>query len=373
MEESRTKNKSRKKILWQLAFMAVNIAVVVIIATVDFGGETATVPFSAAAWLLKRYWYFLAAAVALTFFSIVLDTAKYAIMIRSATRRTRIFTAYTCSQLGRYYDNVTPFGSGGQPFQIHYLTTKKMDGGKAMATVITTFILQQLAFCIAAPYFIIRYSVSSYADTLFIVLSWVGYAFFLSIPVMLVLVTIKPSIAKGIADFFIRLLTKMKILRHPEKLSTRMHGALDRFQQTSAYLGKNVLRVSVIFIMSLAQFAIYLAVPYFVCRALGAPAEIGMDLIIRMVVVYFAVSFVPTPGNSVAVEFSFLAIFASVLKGYVFWGILFWRLLEFYLYLIQGLIIVISRTIRNVKREAAEQKRPAALPAPQPAVSEIKT
>lgn len=367
MEEAiRTGDKpksTKKKIIWQFVFLAVNVAVVIIIATVDFGGGTATVPFSQASKLLGQNWYFLVVAVALVVFTIGLDTLKYTIMIRSATKRTNPRTAYSCSQLGRYYDNVTPLGSGGQPFQIHYLTTQKIDSGKAMGIVLTTYILQQFAFALAAPYFIIRYSISPFAETLFIVLGWVGYTFFISIPLLVVLVTVKPSIAGGIADFFIKLLTKMRILKRPEKLSERMHGALDRFQQTSAYLTKNILRVAVIFIISLVQFAIYFAIPYFVCRALGAPAAGTLDLITRMVMVYFAVTFIPTPGNSVAVEFSFLAVFASVLQGYVFWGILFWRILEFYLYLAQGLIIIIVRMIKNARRHAAGQK-PLAAPTP---------
>lgn len=367
-------DKAKRKILWQFLFVAVNIAVVVIIATVDFGGETATVPFSEAWALIRKNWYFFAGAIALTFVSILLDVVKYTIMIRSATKRTRPKTAYNCSQLGRYYDNVTPFGSGSQPFVIHYLTQKRIDGGQAMAIVITTFILQQLAFTFLGPYFLINYSLSGSGNPLFplfVALSWTGYVIFLFIPLMLVLITVKPAIAARIADFFVRLFTKMKIVKNPEKVSLRIRNSLDRYKQTAAYLAKNPLRVIVVFVISMLQAAIYFGIPYFVCRSLGASAAETVDLFSRMMMIYFAITIIPTPGGSVAAEFSFLSVFAEILKGYVFWGILLWRLLVFYLYLVQGLIIIIARAIKYSRRKPVPLLLPAeTAPMPQAPVAE---
>ena len=362
-ETAVVKPQSKKSLLWKFLFIAANIAVVIIIATVDFGGETATVPLSDAFALFRQNRTYLIFALCLPIVFIGLDILKYTIMIHSATKRVRPMTAYNCSQLGRYYDNVTPFGAGGQAFQIHYLTTKKIDGGNAMAIVITTFILQQLAFTLAGPYFIIRYCMSSYAQTYFIVLAWVGYAIYLIIPLTLILITIKPSIAAAIANFFLRLLKKMRLLKQPERFEQRIKDSLDRYQQTAAYIAKNIFRVLIVTVISLVQFAVFFAIPYFVCRALGATAEATVDLFTRMVTIYFAITIVPTPGNSVAAEFSFLAVFASILQGYVFWGILLWRLLVFYLYLAQGLIILISRAFRDTRRARKER---GAQPEPTP-------
>lgn len=361
--EAPKKVKSKKNIILQFIFAAVNIGVVVIIATIDFGGGTATVPLSDAARMLKQNWPYLLAALALPLAFIGLDVTKYTIMIHSATKRVAPLTAYNCSQLGRYYDNVTPLGAGGQPFQVHYLTTKNIESGKAMATVITTFIIQQLAFTVMGPYFIIRFCLSDTVlpvKTLFIVMSWVGYSFYLIIPLFLILMTVKPSIAAAIANFFIRLLTKMKILRHPEKLEERVKNSLDRYRQTAGYITKNFFRVIIVFVISILQFVVFFLIPYCVCRALGATAEATVDLFMLMVAAYFAITIIPTPGNSVAAEFSFLAVFSKVLQGNVFWGILLWRLLVYYLYLIQGLIIIVSRTIRDARRLklAGKQKPP---------------
>jgi len=353
-DKGKAVDKAKKKLLWQFLFVAVNIAVVIVIATVDFGGDTAAAPFSDVWAVISQQWYYFAGAIALAALFILLDTSKLTVMIRSATKRTNFGAAYKCSQLGRYYDNVTPFGTGGQPFQINYLTQKGIEYGKAMACVLTTFIIQQLAFTFMGPFFLIRYCMSADAQTLFIVLGWIGYAIYLAIPLVLVLTAIKPSIIEGLAGAGIKLLTKMRIIKNPEKASARMRESLDRYHKTSAYLVKNPLRVLVVFAMSIIQFAIYFGIPYFVCRALGATAAQTVDLFSRMVIIYFAITIVPTPGNSIAAEFSFLAVFSTVLGPNTFWGILFWRLLVFYVFLIQGLAIIISRAFNKAGKAHKE-------------------
>ena len=75
-QQVQEKGKTKKKIIWQLIFVAVNIAVVIIIALVDFGDETVTAPFSDAARIIGKYWYYFTAAVGLALLSIFLDVLK---------------------------------------------------------------------------------------------------------------------------------------------------------------------------------------------------------------------------------------------------------------------------------------------------------
>ena len=352
---------SKRKIFWQFLFAAVNIAVVVIIATVDFGGGAVTAPFRGVQKLIGQNWPFFAAALLLPLASIALDVLKYTVMIKSATKRAMPWTAYKVSQIGRYYDNITPFGAGSQPFAAHYLTRKKIESGQALAIVVTTFILQQLGFLLLGPFFLVKYSVSNMGDRLyrlFVILGWLGYAAYMLVPLLLVLMTVKPSIAASIADFFIKLLAKMKIVKKPDKLSARVRVSLDKYRRTAAYLVKNTAAALAVLAVSIIQAAIFFGIPYFACRVLGATAADTADLFSRIVIIYFAITLAPTPGNSIAAEFSFWAVFLAMLGGFAFWGMLIWRLTVFYLYLAQGLVIIVSRAINNSRRRAADNGLP---------------
>ena len=70
-----------------------------------------------------------------------------------------------------------------------------------------------------------------------------------------------------------------------------------------------------------------------------------------------AASFIPLPGGTGVAELSFTAIFASLMGSDIFWAMLIWRILTYYSYIIQGILITIYDYFRgNKKQKWLEQK-----------------
>jgi hypothetical protein len=64
-----------------------------------------------------------------------------------------------------------------------------------------------------------------------------------------------------------------------------------------------------------------------------------------------ATTFFPMPGGSGAQELSFNSLLGSLFPdGTLFWGILFWRILTYYMYIFQGGIVLIVDTISSKKQ-----------------------
>jgi uncharacterized protein (TIRG00374 family) len=339
---------SKKSSLLAVGMILLNIAVVVLIALIDFGGEKRS-PLSDLPGILRqdnRYIY-LIVACGLVVLNILLDSLKNTIAVRASARQTNFAVGYKVGAIGHYYDNITPFAVGGQPFQVHYLTQKKLSAHEALGAVMLTFFLQQLVFVLISPYFLFRGMLLTDTPAVVKVFMWIGYGFFTCIPSMVVLMTFKPPVAMAIVNFFLRVLKKLRILKNTDKLSARITGSLNSYRSTILSFWKHKLSLIVVFLMSVIQYAIYFSIPYVVCRALGASAADTVNLFSQMVMIHFAITIVPTPGNSIAAEFSFYAVFLSALGSFVFFGVLLWRILIFYIYLLQGLIIIIVRSINN--------------------------
>ena len=95
--------------------------------------------------------------------------------------------AFECAVLGKYYDNITPLGAGGQPFQIVYLKKRGLSTGTSAALPIAGFLMLQFAFLlIAAVVFIFNGSVTQNVAAIRIS-AYVGLAFYLFVPVCIVL------------------------------------------------------------------------------------------------------------------------------------------------------------------------------------------
>ncbi|MGN1066262.1 MAG: lysylphosphatidylglycerol synthase domain-containing protein, partial [Candidatus Fimimonas sp.] len=79
------------------------------------------------------------AAVAVLLTMMFLDSMKYFIIIHATTGKFRYAMALKTGLWGKYYDNITPFASGGQPFQVHYLYKKGFTGGESTAIISIKF------------------------------------------------------------------------------------------------------------------------------------------------------------------------------------------------------------------------------------------
>ena len=95
-------------------------------------------------------------AVGALFVMIFLDSMKYFVILHATSGKKYFGTSLKTSLLGKYYDNITPFASGGQPFQIHYLHKKGFSGGESTAVIFIKFcfnILIWLAICLCLMVF----------------------------------------------------------------------------------------------------------------------------------------------------------------------------------------------------------------------------
>ena len=120
----------------------------------------------------------------------------------SSEGRDDLRGAFECAVLGKYYDNITPLGAGGQPFQIIYLKKRGMSSGSSAALPIAGFLALQFAFLlIAAVVFVFNGRVIAHAPAIR-VSAYVGFLFYLFIPLCVVLFSIRPaSFGKVVCGF----------------------------------------------------------------------------------------------------------------------------------------------------------------------------
>ena len=71
----------------------------------------------------------------------------------------------------------------------------------------------------------------------------------------------------------------------------------------------------------------------------------------KFILVELATKYIPIPGGTGVAEISFSALFASLFSdGTLFWAMLFWRIMNYFIYLLQGLIILFYDFIYGNKK-----------------------
>lgn len=366
-EEPRKKRSKR----WLTAgFIAFNVIVVLITAHMEYSSSNGAENFFS----LQINWiYFLFAAVSMAA-AILAEIRKYALMMTDLHGKPQWHTAYEVMILGRYYDNITPSGIGGQAFQVVYLRRAGLTAGEATALPVAAFLNMQVSFvALAAFLFILNGGVTQHA--LLLVMAYVGLFLYLLLPLAIVLFTVAPVFSEKIIRWAIlKVGAKIRWIKDPQALYERVLNALNGYRDALRLIYRNkslswkLAGLSVLYQLGTCS------VPFFVIRMFGGSIS-WIDAITITMYVMASVAIIPTPGNAGAAEGSFYLVFSRLAPGKIFWAMLVWRLFVYYLYLFWGMGIYIRKHIQNrilarsiAKGEATapplEQEDPARSPDP---------
>ncbi len=352
MEE---KNKNiKKKIFTAVFFLIVNVVVLlVLILTEDKSGNIADgkVVFS----LLKKNWVFTFLALLMFFVIVAGDVTVFCFLLKKMNKKDPLGLSLTVSVLGRYYDRITPWSMGGEPFQMGYLISSGVGAGDGCAITMSRHIIRFSATAVAV---IAILAASGVAATVWVmivaILSVLGG---LIVPTFMLICAFKPRIGFAIGRWILRVGAKIKLVKDYQKAEQKMNEEVDKFLSGIRFLSKNKFMIVLIGFCGLTEMFAYNSVPYFVLRALDVSAFSYWRVLVLCIYVNYASSFAPTPGGSGLAELSFYAVFAAFIGGgQLFWAVLFWRVAVFYVPVFIGFIWQSVLSVRTLVTTLKEKR-----------------
>ena len=286
-----------------------------------------------------------------------LDVSKFCIISKTVTGKVNLAASAKVNFIGRYYDAVTPFSTGGQPMQIYYLSTKGISGGNASAMVMIRYFSSILCWITLGGAYMIAGACTGVLDgvdkgaSLLKITGWIGIAVNLIVPAFIVLFLVLPKLMQKLTVGVVKIGYKIKIVKDIEKTTERATKVVSDFKNSFKLMAKSPVKLILLVLVCFAESAITFAMPYFVMKAFNCSVD-SMAFTIMSLNVYatFGVSFVPTPGNSGVVEGLGALAFSQAAGNTLAWSVLTWRLVVFYVYIFIGLIITVYDMIaKNVR------------------------
>ena len=183
------KSKKKTRLIFVLTLL-INIGIVTYIAINEFRKDAENVrriPLS------SLQFGFLFVGIACFFVALFADYRKYHHMLITSEGRCDKDAAFECSVLGKYYDNITPFGAGGQPFQMLSLRRHKVSTGGIASLPITGFLTQQIAFVLIALVVLILNPHVMDESPVIRIAAYVGVVMYALLPVLIILFAIFPK------------------------------------------------------------------------------------------------------------------------------------------------------------------------------------
>jgi uncharacterized protein (TIRG00374 family) len=339
--------KRLRKSLLSIVFIIINIIVVYFIAKETFTSDT-EMTFSVIVRLWLKNWPYLLIVIFLPILGLLVEGLKYYLMIYHITGEKHLLLGIKTAVIGKYYDNITPLGSGGQAMQIYYLYKHNIPSGISGALTISSFSMMQIAFSFIALVVFIFFGDFIVSNPIKIA-AYIGALFAIFIPLMVVLFSLLPKLTSKIIYRVLHILNKLHIIKEPLKTMQKVLKFFRNFKESFSYLSSSKRLVLITFLLSLIYQSTLFSIPYFVVKASGVEVDF-IQLYALCVFVYSAVAFIPTPGNSGASEVSFTLIFTILSGGVLFWGMILWRFSSYFFVIIIGLITILSDTVMKKKK-----------------------
>lgn len=356
VEEKKISSKKKKRWL-NFIYFALNLAVIMVVLVIQLSGEQK--PFESLTAIFNINWWFILAAVGTVFVGIFCDQMRFTSLLHSTTGVFRSNLAFKMGIVGKYYDTITPLSTGGQPFQVIYASKYGIKAGAGISVTVAKYIFFQITYFIFATYFMfsnfatIRVdSVESVATGLATTLSWVGYGVMAVVITTVIFVSLNRRAGAGIVVGCLKLLNKIRIgkfrvIKDYNKSFKNVINTVNVWHRTTKKFSKSFGVIVTNFLFSIIYFLSTYSMPFFIyCAFAGWHPEMWTKIIAIAIMVDLSSAFNPIPMGTGTADLSFTALFAGLFTaaslgvGPQVWALIIWRLLFYYIHILNGFLLL---------------------------------
>lgn len=305
---------------------------------------------------IKWFWI----ALSFVLLSMLIETCRTQLLLYRTTRTFRPALSYKSTAIEKFYDAVTPFSIGGQPFQVLYMHKRGVGAGVATSIPLAKTMVSQMVFVLLSFLILLcnipfmnqsnAFIISLSALSLIIITLLVSALFFLSV---------SKKLAPKMLLATLKFLNKIHLVKHYQLAFERIMKGVLEYQKSIRYYTKSPLTMLGLVLLSLGYWVIKASIPFAIYVAFTPnPTTSYFTIFAGFILCELASKIIPLPGSAGIAEISFSALFASLFAdGTIFWAVLLWRLLTFYIYLIQGGLVIAYDLFWGNRKKTYAQKR----------------
>lgn len=242
----------------------------------------------------------------------------------------------------QFFNAITPFSTGGQPFQVYMLKKEGIDIPSGTNIVVQNFIVYQMALVLLGSAAIIANHFGNYFAESSVLKHLVTLGFIINFLVIvgLFIISFAKNLNKIIVNKIIELLSKLRIIKNSEEKIMEWEEYLNRFHKGAKILIDDKVFFAKAVLANIMALVCQYLVPLVIIYSMGEYHSInGLEVIMTSAYVMLIGSFVPIPGGTGGLEYGYIAFFSNFLNGSILQAsMLVWRFVTYYFGMILGAI-----------------------------------
>ncbi len=349
----KTKKNKRMRLFSSLFMLAlIAVTMVVIFLDTSLGEFWTAVQKADPLWLLGAFASSLFAAL---MFGVALHIALRALYGKPISLLRNIGFGF----VGQYYTAITPAGAAGQPMQLYYMIAYGVEVSFASLALLLVNASHQLVV-LMIPAVLFPFHTGLILDNLggFLWLFLLGALINIVLILFLLFAMFSKTFAGRLVHKVIRLLARLKLIKHPEEVESRAADQIALYQKGADVFKRHPWLLWAEFVSYVLLLGSQFLIPYFVYRAFNLSGFGMMDFVALQSVLYLAVCFLPIPGATGATETGFVRIFRVLFQSaLIVPAMLLARVASFYFILIlSGAVSLAMQVVLTWRRKHGLQQ-----------------
>ena len=298
--------------------------------------------------ILKADAKFTLLAVFVMFLNIAFESLNIKTILNSLGSKVSLGKMISYSLVGFFFSGITPAAGGGQPMEIFYMKRECIP----VTSSTIALLLETCSFHIVTILFGIIGLIYNYDLTKngFIYVFIIGLILKLFLLSVMLICLFSKKLSDVLVEIFLKILRIFKYSKIDE-VTSNVNKALDEYHKSAKYIKKNrgVLTKSTLIVT--IQVLMYYTVTYFVYRSFGLNTYGYFKLITLQALLFVAVASIPLPGAVGISESAFLKLYVTIFGvTNLASATIITRGINFYLYMIISMVVVIIYMIKNDKK-----------------------
>lgn len=262
------------------------------------------------------------------------------------------------SIVGQYYNNITPGATGGQPMQVFYLRKRGIPIGiGTSALLVKMFCFQFMLMALGTVFWITHreFVSNNIGGNMWILI--IGYTYNTVAVVFLLLIAINKHLVRFLTHFVIRVLTKLKICKDPDRTHLKWDAIVDSFHSSISLLRRRPLELMRQLLLGGLQTLLLMTITVLVYWGFELREVSASELTTMGLLQFISAGYTPLPGASGAQEGVFALFFGQIFPDHIrMVALLIWRFFTYYLSLIVGAVTTIAYGVHERREESLNGK-----------------
>ena len=260
------------------------------------------------------------------------------------------------SFVGFYVSSITPSSTGGQPAQVYYMSRDGVPAAHGTRDMMLIAVCYQAtvmgyALTVALTHFSL---VANLGGGLSLLLLY-GVVVNGSLTAGMLCLMFLPNAARKLTGGVLRLLVKMRIIRHEEKARQRLERQMEEYHKGAECVKRNPGMMPALVLITVVQLTALFSVPVAVYYAFGLSGASPVEIVATQALVTLAVANLPLPGAVGASEGGFVTAMALFFgSGLVTPAVLVSRGISFYFFLLISAFVALSVHLRSRRQRRME-------------------